>query len=301
MASIDLIPGFEYFSVNEASSQEAYSLHRLGDNLGQSVAAAFLKKHNVDLGLLTKAIQQKTISKYELRDIVNGTAHKFKIKNFMKDFVTESVNEGAKIETERYVRSHGKKPKGYGGWMFSYNRDGSDEWQIPNGMSWPDAQKWAKKKAKEDGEDYVYVMENESVDEAEDTIGGLNKMAHTDLERIADYADMIKDRMSQGQTLDAWMYSKISDSVKNLNSVHDTMDGNDGVNEAEKHEFNPNETAERLKRREKQNIERYRAAQDREDPFAVQYYQLRVSLDKMDLQRLKIQTQIHQLKQKYKK
>ena len=216
-------------------------------------------------------------------------------------FSESAVTEAAKIETERYVRSHGKKPKGYGGWMFSYNRDGSDEWQIPNGMSWPDAQKWAKKKAKEDGEDYVYVMENESVDEAEDTIGGLNKMAHTDLERIADYADMIKDRMSQGQTLDAWMYSKISDSVKNLNSVHDTMDGNDGVNEAEKHEFNPNETAERLKRREKQNIERYRAAQDREDPFAVQYYQLRVSLDKMDLQRLKIQTQIHQLKQKYKK
>jgi len=192
---------------------------------------------------------------------------------------------------------------------------------------------------------------SESVDEAEDTIGSLNKMANTDLERIADYADMIKDRMSQGQPLDAWMYSKISDSVKNLNSVHDTMDGNDGVNEAkmskekienliyslenekdswhpssdrkkkamldklkkdlskfesvvaeaEKHEFNPNETAERLKRREQQNIERFRAAQDREDPFAVQYYQLRISLDKMDLQRLKVQTQIHQLKQKYKK
>ena len=72
----------------------------------------------------------------------------------------------------------------------------------------------------------------ESVTEAGDTIDGLNKMANTNLERIADYADMIKDRMSQGQTLDAWMYSKISDSVKNLNSVHDTMDGNDGVTEA---------------------------------------------------------------------
>jgi len=79
----------------------------------------------------------------------------------------------------------------------------------------------------------ISVFESASVtNEAEDTIGGLNKMANTDLERIADYADMIKDRMSQGQTLDAWMYSKISDSVKNLNSVHDTMDGNDGVNEA---------------------------------------------------------------------
>ena len=153
-------------------------------------------------------------------------------------FSESAVTEAAKIETERYVRSHGKKPKGYGGWMFSYNRDGSDEWQIPNGMSWPDAQKWAKKKAKEDGEDYVYVMENKSVvTEGEDIIGGLNKMANTDLERIADYADMIKDRMSQGQTLDAWMYSKISDSVKNLNSVHDTMDGNDGVNEAEDYKY----------------------------------------------------------------
>ena len=72
-------------------------------------------------------------------------------------------------------------------------------------------------------------VEESVVTEDENTIGGLNKMANTDLERIADYADMIKDRMSQGQTLDAWMYSKISDSVKSLNSVHDTMDGNDGV------------------------------------------------------------------------
>ena len=84
----------------------------------------------------------------------------------------------------------------------------------------------------------------ESFNENDKTIDNLNSMANTDLERIADYADMIKDRMSQGQQLDAWMYSKISDSVKNLNSVHDTMDGKDGIDEAEKHEFNPNETAE---------------------------------------------------------
>jgi hypothetical protein len=134
-----------------------------------------------------------------------------------------------------------------------------------------------------------------------DTIDNLNSMASTDLERIGDYADMIKDRMSQGQQLDAWMYSKISDSVKNLNSVHDTMYGKDGIDEAEKHEFNPNETKERLKRREQQNIERFRAAQDREDPFGVEYYQLRISIDKLDLKKLEYQTKIHQLKQKYKK
>ena len=44
------------------------------------------------------------------------------------------------------------------------------------------------------------------------------------------------------------------------------------LNEADKHEFNPNETAERLKRREQQNVVRYRAAQDREDNYGIEYY-----------------------------
>ena len=53
-----------------------------------------------------------------------------------------------------------------------------------------------------------------------------------DLERIADYANMILDRMKQGQELDSWMYSQITLSVDQLNSVHDTMDGKDGVKES---------------------------------------------------------------------
>jgi len=63
-----------------------------------------------------------------------------------------------------------------------------------------------------------------------------------------------------------------------------------GLNEAEKHEFNPNETADR-----------FRAAQEREDAFGITYYKYRIAIDKIDLQKLKLQTQIHQLKQKYKK
>ncbi len=68
------------------------------------------------------------------------------------------------------------------------------------------------------------------------------------------------------------------------------------INEAT-HEFNPNETAERLKRREQQNIERYRAAQDRVDNYAIQYYKYRIQLDKIDLEKLKVLTAIHKLKQ----
>jgi hypothetical protein len=79
------------------SSEEAYSLHRLGDNLGQEVAAEFLSKYDVDLKLLTKAVQQKTINKYEIRDVVNGSAHKLKVKTFIKDFVNESSITEAKL------------------------------------------------------------------------------------------------------------------------------------------------------------------------------------------------------------
>jgi len=73
------------------------------------------------------------------------------------------------------------------------------------------------------------------------------------------------------------------------------------LNEGDKHEFNPNETAERLKRREQQNVVRYRAAQDREDNYGIEYYKYKIAIDKIDLQKLKLMTQIHQLKQKHKK
>lgn len=69
------------------------------------------------------------------------------------------------------------------------------------------------------------------------------------------------------------------------------------LNEAKKHVFSPSRAAERLKRREQQNIERFRAAQEREDNYGIAYYKYRIAMDKLDLQKLKLQTQIHQLKQ----
>jgi hypothetical protein len=76
---------------------------------------------------------------------------------------------------------------------------------------------------------------------------------------------------------------------------------NEYLTEAEDYEFNPSEAAARLKKREKENIQRYRAAQDRGDNFAIELYSLKVKLDKMDLERLKVQTAIHDLKNKYGK
>jgi len=68
----------------------------------------------------------------------------------------------------------------------------------------------------------------------EETIKGLTEMTMGQLERIADYANMISQRMSEGQQLDSWMYSQITLAVDQLNSVHDAMDGNDGTIEPPK-------------------------------------------------------------------
>jgi hypothetical protein len=68
----------------------------------------------------------------------------------------------------------------------------------------------------------------------EETIKGLTEMTMGQLERIADYANMISQRMSEGQQLDSWMYSQITLAVDQLNSVHDAMDGDDGTIEPPK-------------------------------------------------------------------
>ncbi len=62
----------------------------------------------------------------------------------------------------------------------------------------------------------------------EQTLAGLKEMAMGNLERIADYANMILQRMNEGQELDSWMYSQLTIALENLNSVHDAMDGDDG-------------------------------------------------------------------------
>ena len=68
----------------------------MAGNIGQSTAEEFLANNSVDLELLTKAIQQGTINQYELRDVINGSAHPSKIKAFNDEFVTGSINEASR-------------------------------------------------------------------------------------------------------------------------------------------------------------------------------------------------------------
>jgi hypothetical protein len=85
-------------------------------------------------------------------------------------------------------------------------------------------------------DEYINGLKNNNVttneeDGNRDTLAELKEMTLGQLERIVDYANMIKDRMNKGEELESWMFSQLTISLENLNSVHDAMDGNDGIEE----------------------------------------------------------------------
>lgn len=73
------------------------------------------------------------------------------------------------------------------------------------------------------------------------------------------------------------------------------------TSEANDNEYDPRAHAERLKRREEQNIQRYRAAQERGDNYAISLYELKIKLDKIDFEKLKVLKAIDDLKEKFDK
>lgn len=81
--------------LEEGSGDGAYALKALtGHQIGQDTAAEFLSKHNVNLEKLKKAVVQRVIDKYELKDVIMGKAHKLVTKNFIKDYVKEGNDDG---------------------------------------------------------------------------------------------------------------------------------------------------------------------------------------------------------------
>ena len=109
-----------------------------------------------------------------------------------KEYVTV---EGATVLADRYVRSHGKSPKGWGKWMFSYDKNGDDYFEVPGSMSFADAVKWVKGKAKEDKKDYVYVMEDNDHEESFDHLDeiNLNSVGMKEfIKKLSNNADAVK-------------------------------------------------------------------------------------------------------------
>jgi len=65
-----------------------------------------------------------------------------------------------------------------------------------------------------------------------------DEMAYGQLEKIIDYAKMIRQRLENGEELDDWMYGKIIKSEDYLNTLADVIDGDDGVIEKDDRDWN---------------------------------------------------------------
>ena len=75
--------------VNESDiSEEGYKLNGLADNqVGGVPATDFQEEHNLDLDALTRAVHHtREITKYEIRDIIQGKVSKTAIKLFLKKY-----------------------------------------------------------------------------------------------------------------------------------------------------------------------------------------------------------------------
>ncbi len=76
----------------------------------------------------------------------------------------ENMDEAVEVRHDRYIRSHGKKASGTGGWFFTHksghvnNLDDKKEVHFHQGK-FSDAKKSAQAWAKEHGHRSVYVME----------------------------------------------------------------------------------------------------------------------------------------------
>lgn len=88
--------------------------------------------------------------------------------------IKEDLDEAVEVSHDRYMRSHGKKASGTGGWFFTHksghvnNLDDNKEVHFHQGK-FSDAAKSAKEWAKKNGHSTIYVMEEvEQIDEISD-------------------------------------------------------------------------------------------------------------------------------------
>ena len=69
------------------------------------------------------------------------------------------------------------------------------------------------------------------------------------------------------------------------------------IEEQDDYEFDPAEANDRLKRRMDKHVQRFRAAQERQDNYYIEYYKIMIQIDKLDQSKLKLKSQLYKLKQ----
>ena len=109
-------------SVVTEASENAYMLSRLAGGIGQEEAEEFLKDHDLNLIVVSNAVRNGKVNKYDLRDVIQGKAARSIEKKVMKA-ITESLNEKAEGDRSKLDASaeKGLKKK-------------SDETGVPIGL-----------------------------------------------------------------------------------------------------------------------------------------------------------------------
>ena len=150
------------------------------------------------------SFKDKTAGSIKVREIGSN-----KIVNLIQNSLDKAYGKGS------YFFKSGKNAEIIGGYLFKKNESNINLNKLK----------------------FESVIKEEDYSETpEETLEGLKDMAMGNLERIADYANMISQRMGEGQNLESWMYSQLTIALENLNTVHDAMDGTDGKKEEIKEE-----------------------------------------------------------------
>ena len=121
---------------------------------------------------------------------------------------------------------------------------------------------------------------------------------------ITDEASAYEGSDNPDQTAEGYIKEVKNHINKSIDEVYEANYANTNdkrITEAEDYKFDPAEAEKRLKKREESNIRRFRAAQDRNDNYATELYQLKIKIDKVDREKLKIQKAIFDLKKQFGK
>lgn len=131
-------------------------------------------------------------------------------------------------------------------------------------------------------------------------VGYVDEMSHM----IAKEASMYESNDNPKHTAKGYLNEAKKHINKRIDEIYETqkqIGESNSVQEAEKYEFDAAGAEERLKKREEMNLQRFRAAQDRKDNYSIELYQLRIKMDKIDREKLKLQIAIQDLKKQFGK
>ena len=111
------------------------------------------KEHIVDF--ISASVQEKPVAAMNAFSAAIEDRIASKLDDIEMTVRDEMFSESVKLtfETNKFVASHGREPKGRGRWIFAEKKGSGtgDEIEVPSTMTYQEAKKWVKKKLTDEG------------------------------------------------------------------------------------------------------------------------------------------------------